>query len=298
MFANFTGELAGLGAAVMWAIASVLYRRLGSNVPPLALNLYKGIVTIAMLLVALVVREELWSAISTRAWVLLLISGIIGIGIGDTAFFATLNRLGERRTVLMAETLAPPMATLIALVFLSEVLPLAAFVGIALTVAGVAWVIVERTPAAPIESSNLKMGIAAGLLAALCQSVGAVLSRAALTQTEVGPLWSSLIRIVGGIILLIFWLPAARIPYFPQSVRSARLWRFIALTTFIGTFMTLVLQQVALQHTPAGVVQTLLATSGLFILPLVAFRGEAVSLRAVFGAVVTIVGVGLLFVAK
>ena len=43
-------------------------------------------------------------------------------GIGDTAFFAALNRMGERSTLLVAETLAPIFTALLAVVWISEIL--------------------------------------------------------------------------------------------------------------------------------------------------------------------------------
>jgi drug/metabolite transporter (DMT)-like permease len=297
MYSDFIGEIAGLGAAFAWAVGTVLFRRLGATIPPLALNLYKGVTAIAILSCVLALRSEGWSDVDGYSFGLLIVSGVIGIGIGDTAFFASLNRLGERRTVLMAETLAPPIAMLIALATLSEVLHFTAFIGIAITISGVAWVIVEQTSQTSANASELKSGIAYGLLAALCQAIGAVLSRAALTQSEVGPLMSSIIRIIGGLCILLVWMPLTGNAYIPQSVRIEKPWRAILLATLTGTCVGIFLQQLSLQHTQAGIAQTLIATSSLFILPLVAIRGEAISLRACIGAVIAIIGVALLFLA-
>ena len=64
---------------------------------------------------------------------------------------------------------------------------------------------------------------------------------------------------------------------------------------FIGTFLGIWLQQISLKYTAAGVAQTLFATSPLFVIPIVIFTGERVSLRAILGAMLSLVGVGLLF---
>ncbi len=298
MLKNYVGEIAGLGAALSWAVASILFRRLGSAIPPFALNLYKGIAAVVMLVIALTLRSELWSGVGAQALVLLAVSGVVGIGIGDTAFFAALNRMGERRTVLMAETLAPPIATIMAFMVLAEILSAAKFLGIAITAAGVAWVIVEQTPKMTVDASQLKSGIGYGLLAAFCQAAGAVLSRAALTQSEIGPLSSALIRIVGGLVFLLVWMPSAGHAFVPEAVRRAKTWRLLLLATFLGTFLGLILQQLSLQNTQAGVAQTLLATSALFILPLVVLRGETISWRAAFGAAVGAGGIALIFLTK
>ena len=115
---------------------------------------------------------------------LLLLSGLVGIGFGDTAFFASLNRLGERQTVLVVETLAPPFAVIIAWVAFHEILPPLGFFGIAMTAAGVGWVIAERTSGSQFHGQRLRSGIHLGLMAALFQAVGAVLSRGALVNFD------------------------------------------------------------------------------------------------------------------
>src|ERR1035437_1380138 len=42
-----------------------------------------------------------------------MVSGLFGIGIGDTAFFQALPRLGSRRTVLITQCLTAPFAAVI-----------------------------------------------------------------------------------------------------------------------------------------------------------------------------------------
>ncbi len=298
MLNHFTGELAAMSAALLWAIASVFFHQLGTAIPPVALNFYKGLVALSLLILVILLQAHLsvsHAPIEIRSWMLLLSSGMVGIGIGDTAFFGALNRLGERRSVLMTETLAPPLTTMIAFVALSEFLSRATYLGMVITIVGVAAVIIEQTSTTPIRSSNLAGGIGLGLVAALCQSVGSVLSRAALTQADIDPLWSAGIRIAGGVLSLTLWLKLTRQAFFPDLVRSIKVWRLIMIATLMGTFMGIFLQQLALKHTQAGIAQTLLATSSLFIVPIVAMRGERVSSQSIWGAIVAFSGIVVLF---
>lgn len=298
MFARHLGEFAGLGAALLWAVTALIYFQIGRSIPPLALNLYKGVLASAMLSIALASQGELLTIRDPTAVVWLLASGVVGIGIGDTAFFAALNRLGERRTVLMAETLAPPLTTLVAMVVLAELLPFMAYVGMALTLVGVAWVIVDRGIGDPRDRAHLKLGVLYATIAALCQAIGSVISRGVLTTTDIGPMQSALVRMLGGVAILLLWLPLSGRAYLPTAARQLGIWRWIVLATFTGTFIGITLQQVALQNADAGIAQTLLATSSLFVMPLVVLRGESVSLRAVCGAVMAVGGIALLFAAS
>ncbi|MBD3882823.1 DMT family transporter [Phormidium tenue FACHB-886] len=290
----YQGELAGLGAALIWALASFIYVSLGKQMPPLVLNFTKSSVAIGLILLTLAVQGDLQPQMSLANLGWLLLSGAIGIGFGDTAYFASLNCLGARRSLLM-ESLAPPLAALLAAVFLEEQLTVQVWLGIGLTVSGVAWVVAERTPdAVPGEFRPLR-GIGFGALAALGQAGGAVLSRAALADTAVSPLWSTLIRLVAGVLVLFLLILPQRQDWARfQPIRSPRFLTVLVATSFFGTYLAIWLQQIALKYTATGIAQALTSTSPLFVLPIAALLREKISLRAVLGVFVALTGVWLL----
>ena len=301
------GALAALAAAVCWAASSMLFRSAGMQIQPILLNLYKGIISAALLSVGLLCFPPDASISWPTAW-LLLVSGAIGIGIGDTAFFSALNQLGERQALLLTETIAPPMTLCIGFIVLSESFSPMGIFGIFITLAGVAWVLSERASSASPQreqaSPKEQVGLVAflrrygmALLAAACQSLGAIISRYALTQSDVDPYTSSLLRLFGGIAILAIYVLAWRVPVLPRPVRDLRVWRVLCLATLIGTLLGIVLQQTALQLASAAIAQTLIATSVLFVLPMLFFRGQTVSWRAWMGALVAIAGVALIFAA-
>jgi drug/metabolite transporter (DMT)-like permease len=294
----FPGEIAALSAAGLWAFATLLFGRLGKQLSPLMLNLVKGLVAIGFILLTLLLRPSATASLPIFSVGLLLMSGVIGIGLGDTAYFATVNALGPRRALLM-ETLAPPLSALIALIGLQETLDASAWTGILITFLGVAWVISEQVPvvrsAAPLTPLS-GQGILWGCLAAGGQALGAVLSRAALADTAVDPLWSTLLRLLAGsgfMLGLMTIRPDWRRGY--QPLRSVRMMGGVAIAAFFGTYLAIWLQQTALKYAATGIAQSLLATSPIFVLPMAAILGERISLRALLGALTALVGIGLLF---
>lgn len=292
------GELAALSAALLWAVATVLYRRAGERIPARELNLVKGIVALAMLGLTLLAAGDSFTRIGMPALGLILLSGAVGIGLGDTAYFESLQDLGARRALLLG-TLAPPMAGLSAWLFLGETLSWNAWLGILVTVVGVAWVVTERHPQAGAgqPAPRLLRGILFGLLAALAQSGGVVLSRAAFVQADVSPLWAAFLRLAAGVFTLLVWIPLARRPVgrWLGGEPAGRLWGQLLFAILVGTYLAIWLQQVALKLTSAGIAQTLMSTSPLFVLPFAAWTGERVSVRAVLGAAIALLGIGLLF---
>jgi drug/metabolite transporter (DMT)-like permease len=226
--------------------------------------------------------------------ILLLISGVIGIGLGDTAYFNSLNYIGARRTLLL-ETLAPPLSAFLALIFLGEKLSTGAWCGILITILGIAWVISDRTATININSS--KLGLIWGILAALAQAIGAVLSRSALLESNLTTLWSTLIRLIGGtvIVLILLIFRSNKLKNNTQSLLSFKLVITIIITAFMSTYLGIWLQQTSLKYAPAGIAQTLLATSPLFVIPMAAIVGDQITLRAIFGVILSLTGITILF---
>lgn len=289
------GELAALAAALLWALASVVYGRIGQQVAPLGLNFSKGIIAIALLIVTLLLQGDTRPTMNGSSLGLLLLSGVVGIGLGDTVYFEALRDLGARRALLL-EALAPPITALLALVFLQEILDPGAYLGIVLAIAGVTWVISERLPGSPAPLAHPLRGIGFGLLAALGQAGGAVLSRAALAGTAINPLWAALLRISAGVLILLIWgLARQQLAQWFKGLNSRRLLTALVLAAFSGTYLGIWLQQIALKYTAAGIAQTLTATSPLFVLPIAAALGDVISIRAVLGVLVAVGGVALLF---
>jgi drug/metabolite transporter (DMT)-like permease len=293
LITEFRGELAALSAALLWAIASFMYVNLGKRMSPLWLNVTKSSLAVGMILLTLVLRHDASPQLEATSFMLLFLSGAVGIGFGDSVFFEALACLGARRALLL-EAIAPPLSACLAFVFLDEQLELTAWLGILLTVVGVAWVIVERTAEQTLVL-HVKRGVIFGLLAALAQSSGAVLSRAALAGTTISPLWSSLIRLGASVIVLLLWLGGR--PHAWQALQPLR-GRFLIVITgaaFAGTYLGIWLQQTALKFTETGIAQALTATSPLFIIPIAIISGERVSVRAILGALIALAGIWLLF---
>lgn len=234
------------------------------------------------------------------AVVLLLLSGAIAIGLGDTFYLTSLKIIGARNGTLL-RNLAPPIAALISLMFLQEILDVTAWIGILLIVCGIAWVVSARPnhnfDQKELSRSYIKMGVLLGLLAAVTEATGTVLSRAALTSTEINPLASTFIRLAGGELVLIIYILIKRHPLFTWSKLPEASWLSLnALTAIvIGTFFGIWLQQMSLQIIPAGIALTLISTTPLFVLFITALKGEKIPLRTFLGIAVAFIGVTLLF---
>lgn len=291
---GFTGEFTALTVALFWATASVFYRKVGVILSPIKLNLAKEILAIFFLVVTFIFSPSEIFTFEFYGIALFMLSGAIGIGFGDSVYFSALNKLGARLALLLG-MLAPPFTAIFGLIFLGENLSINAWLGILLTVLGVVWVITEKSEN-ETNVKDYKKGIFLGILAALSQAIGAIVTRFAFFDTAVSPFQSSTYRLVGGLLVLLVWgIFVKEKGNWNTFFKDKKALSYFSIAVFFGTFLGIWLQQVSLFHTDAGISQTLFATSPLFILGISIFMGKKVTLRAFGGVIVSLVGIFLLF---
>jgi len=284
------GGLAALASAFLFSVAAVIFRRLGDSVPAAGLNLAKSLVALALLGAILLAKGP----VPVAAWpaALLATSGLIGIAIGDTAYFRALVCLGPRRTLLL-DTLSPGVVVAASALLLQESLTAREVAGIALTLGGIGLVMRERS-ADDGGPQPLWPGIGFALLSVACHAGGILLSKVALA--EVPALEATAIRQAASVVAVGAWgLGTGRTAGWLAPLRDRRVLGLLLAGAFLGTFLGIFLSILALRLTAAGLASTLNATGPLFILPLGAvLLGERVTPLAVLGAAVAVAGVALL----
>ncbi|WP_163335703.1 EamA family transporter [Desulfopila sp. IMCC35008] len=307
------GEIAALIAALFWAVASTAFADIGRHISAIHLNLVKG--GLAILLMGIVLfsgslftipslSPATLTSISGYGWLLLCLSGIVGIAFGDSAYFACIKRIGPQKG-LMLESTAPLLTALLALVLYEEYLPVASWFGIMLTTLGV--IVVIRFSSGAKQYQNSKSGIVFGLLASCAQATGIVLSRMALDGEDIEPLASGLVRLSAGLFILLLWTQITThlgiaSKYHTTSISAAcrvllqeKLFSKLFTAMFFGTFIAIWLQQLSVKYTSAGIAQTLFATCPLIGTIIAVRRGYSQPAAVWGGLLLGLIGVGMLF---
>ncbi|WP_261818038.1 DMT family transporter [Vibrio gallicus] len=290
------GEIAAICAAIVWALATWIYGQFSHQFSAMQLNIIKGVVASCMMLIVMPIIPTGTLEISTHHALILGISGIVGIAIGDSAYFAALKRIGPNHTLLL-ESLAPPLSGLIALLALGTALSLGSWFGVLLTTVSVAFVLFKADGS---QQPLSRSGIGFGVLASVCQASGVVISHFALVAGDVNPLLGALIRLSVGVLAVAITInmveasPWTTMRKLLKDMRSKQ-WLILLGAIFVGTFIALWLQQIALKYANPAVAQTLIATSPLFMLIIYKFKGEPLSTRALLGTLGAVAGVGIIF---
>jgi drug/metabolite transporter (DMT)-like permease len=278
---------AALGSAASWAIGSILFKRLGEHLSPVAMTLAKGSLSVSLLSIALLFTGT--ATLSINAWMLLIASGLCGIALGDTFFFAALRRLSPHTLVILLMS-GQVLTVLLAVVFLGERLKLVQWGGIVLVILGIGIVVWEKS-----QEKSSWQGIIFGLLAVACMSVSILLAKGALNDTVAmrDTLQATAIRMASGTLGIgLFGWYSGGLQRWTEPFRDRQLVRrfFIAVTvvTFGGFWLSLL----AVKYVEVLIASTLNSTEPLFILPLsVIFLKEPITKRALWGTAVTILGI-------
>jgi len=302
--AEYRGEIASLAAAFAWAITSLIFVRV--RVPAAALNLFKNAASCVFLFLTLVAFALLGDgaerpgsvvAADVLTWSWLVASAVIGLVIGDHGYFRSLQILGARRALILL-TLTPPSSALIAGLVLGERLGASAWVGMALTLAGVVWVVRERMATSETPGhypGSTTAGVLYGLLGCIGQAAGAVLSKLAMAR-GIEPLDATfarmLIAVVAGLALA---MVGRRVVAWTRALATPHVLARLVPASFLGTYLGVWACLFAYRHTEVGVATTLQSTSPIFVLPLVwIVLRQPVSARAALGALLAVAGIAVL----
>ncbi len=290
------GELSALLTACVWSISSIMFagaiRRIGS----VQVNVARLVIA-AVLLLLTIFAAKLSLRLSFGQYAYLGISGCIGLVFGDTFLFKSFQVSGARISMLIM-SLAPAISALLAYIILGEMLSLWGIVGIIVTTAGIAVVVVSNQQSAPVQTKVTKMGLVYGFLAAVGQGAGLVFARLAFVEGEINGFVATFIRIAASVMILLpLTLITGRIKN-PVGVflKDKRALMLTIGGAIFGPYLGITFSLIAIMYTKVGIAATLIATVPILMLPLVrVIYKERLSWHAIVGACVAVGGVAILF---
>lgn len=297
---NFIGEIAGLATSLFFSMTAIIFASTGRMVGSQVTNRTRLVFALGYLLIlnSILFREPLpFSAASSR-WVWLGISGVIGLSLGDAFLFQTLVLVGPRLGSLLM-SLAPIFGSVIAWTFFGETLTPLQITGIVLALLGIGWVVMSHEEPPDTPRGHTRRGVFFGILAALGQAVGLVLSKQGMFG-DFSPFQANVIRMLAAVSFTWAWtLFEGRAGATISALRAKpQVLRLLALGALVGPVLGVSSSLLAVQYTEIGVASTLMTLPPVIILPVSYFVfKEKVGWQAVAGTILAIAGVAVLFLA-
>lgn len=296
------GELAALGAAISWTASAVLYRKALTQTKPISANIVRLACTDAILLLFLIIVGKFGALANLPAYAVALasISGVIGLGFGDTLYMASLKRIGVARAVPI--TCTYPLFNLLWSVFLvGQKITLPAVLGAIAIVSGI-WFLGETKEAGAreMQKRNLIIGVAYALVTAIAWSLSITMMDVAVTLPEEGSMDFALavnaIRVTAIAVSLL-----ALSPLLDRKMSFLKISRKTLATLIVGGVVALGVGWFFLGYsfvikTPEARAVPISSTTPLFsTLSGIIFLHEKVTAINVIGSIVIVGGIFLIF---
>lgn len=292
ILSSHTGEIASLLTAVCWTLSALFFEKAGHKVGSLSVNIIRIFLAILFLGTTTFFTRGMFFPMDATSynWFWLGLSGIIGFFLGDLFLFKSYTIIGSRTSQLVM-SLAPMLTALIGWFVLHEILSLKSIIGIVVSVAGIMIAVAGKK----LKLNIPLKGFLFALGGALGQAVGLILSKKGMGDYDA--VAATQIRAIFGFIcfaLLVTFLKRWRRVF--QATKDTTSMKSIVLGSVFGPFVGVALSLYAVQHTETGIASTLMALVPIFIIvPSALMFHEKITVRQVFGAVISIVGASIFF---
>ncbi|NOU32038.1 MAG: DMT family transporter [Polyangiaceae bacterium] len=279
------GDVLALGCALAWAIAVLLFRKL-KDVEPDALNLFKNTLASVILFgIMCIMHVPFARHRSLHDWIVLAGSGVLGLAVADTLFFAGLRRI-DASVAAITDCAYAPTVILLSAVFLREPLGLGLLLGAPLVIFGLYLATVTpRNAKVPVDKKGVLLTIGGVMMTAL----GVVLAKPVLGDSDL--VEATEVRLlVGTFALIVFQVATGRFRAAFALFRPQPLWRFAIPATLFGTVISMLLWLGGMKLGAAARTALLNQLGAIFVLVLSRIMGEHAPRRRWVGAAIAIGG--------
>ena len=296
------GELAALGAAICWTVSAILYKEALLKTKPVSANIVRLVCTSIILVACLAIIGKFGVLMNLPAYAVVLacVSGIIGLGFGDTLYMMSLKLIGVARAVPI--TCTYPLFNLLWAVFLvREPITLSVVLGAVTIVFGI-WLLRQETDAGTAETKKkiLVKGVAYALATAVMWSVSIMMIDMAVTLPETSSLDHALaVNTIRVTAIAVSLLVSA--PIIDRDFGFLKMQRKTLAALIFGGIVALGLGWFFLTYSFINTLESravpISSTTPLFsTLSAIIFLHERVTAKNALGSILIVVGVFLIFI--
>ncbi|MEO6883514.1 MAG: DMT family transporter [Bacteroidia bacterium] len=304
------GILLAFATTIVWSIGIFPFteaaRRWGGKV----LNHFHLLLATVLLTITCLIFNSfhflsLFTDAAPQQWYLFGISGIIGLALGDYFSFLSFAILGTRIASLFG-TLSPGAALFFGYLIIGEKLNYIGIIGMVITVAGIMWLTATKAEKAKIPNlghGKVEKGIFWGVIAAICQGVGLVLSKKGFNYNGINGVMLSPVQVTW-MRVLVATVATYLVSLFRGDIKEVmrpvitnknKALKFVIVGTIFGSLLGISLSMYSVSLIKASVAQTIFSLVPVAVLPLgYLFYREKVTVKSSLGAFIAIIGVLIL----
>ncbi len=286
------GETFAILCGLFWAIAVCLFKKSGETMRPMSLNLFKNCMGVAFFAITLaILRQPLIIPAPPRDYILVILSGVVGMTVADTLFLSSLNKIGASLWGLV-DCLYTPSVIVLAFFLLGERLEWSSLVGASFIVSAILIASLNIRELKELRSSGIASGVLQGVGAILLMAFGAVIMKPVLEAGR--PLvWVTQMRLIAGTVGLVALALFRRDRWAVfAKMWPGRGWKYTLPGAFLGPYVTILLWVAGMKYIQVSVAAMLNQLSVFFIFIFAYFfLKEPLTLRKALALAIAFVGV-------
>ena len=242
------GILFAIGASIFWSITVTILKPVTQNISPFLINPIKNSIGFILFFILFIsTSTPLWySHLYNYEYAIILISGALGMVLGDTVFIYALNKIGANR-VAIVDSFSPVVIHIYSILLLSnQELSIMQISGFFITIAGLL-ILTYENDYDDIDYKTKRFGIALVLGAMACTGGGVVFLKTVLERiAEPGldgiklNLWVTAFRLIPGVVLswIIFSFQKDRHQLL-KPLKDKNNYRPLIIASILGPFLAL-----------------------------------------------------------
>ncbi|WP_269625448.1 EamA family transporter [Prochlorococcus marinus] len=286
------GFFAAISAVISWTFACSIWRRESENFLPRQINIYKNVLASIFFLPVLLTISSFSDVFSIFV---LMISGIVGISIGDTLYINSLKIIGTRKT-LSFEALTPIIATTLGALSINEIYPPKVWIGSFVVSFSLLMIVCQKTFQKDDSRETNLLGILYALGSVFCAVLAALMSRVILISSTLTPLQTTEIRLLSASIFLFLIFKKDFLYLIKNRSITKQNHLSLILSTLLGTNCGILFQQIVFKFLPIGIGWTLLSLSPVFALFISKREGDEINKLTIFYSFLSFIGVAIVLI--
>ena len=242
----YFGEIAALTAALLWSIAVIIFKTLSTKISPLLITGLKNLIALICFVILFIILDIdfINSKFTNTEYTKIIISGALGMGIGDILFLFALSKIGANRIAIL-NCFEPSVILLFSMMMLQASayqLNLNQVVGFIVVIISILIITYEQDKS-DIDPKVKRFGLFLQITAILMSSFGIVLIKPILNQyahSIQDQLWITAFRLFPGVIISwIFILCNQNLKQLFYPLYNWKTIWTIILSSGLGTFLAL-----------------------------------------------------------
>jgi ABC-type Mn2+/Zn2+ transport system ATPase subunit len=167
------GELISLGTAFFWTFTAIGFENAGRRVGSLPVNIIRLVIGMVLLTLTIFIMTGSFIPIGVGAysWNMLLISGVIGLVIGDLFLFQAFVDIGGRISLLIYCSV-PIMTAILGYFIFDEIFDFLTILGMVITLSAISVVVLSKRSEKKTFEPHVIKGITFAFIGAVAQSFG------------------------------------------------------------------------------------------------------------------------------